>query len=155
MPPPGLLYHANRAILAPGASVQPGTCSRIIAATGISHPHWAREEVLESIRTAEFAEKPSRLRAAFACLDLGIARHYRAAQCAEGNLYEVEIVDPSLPWHVGDFNAVQPLLRTTHTAKEAARRYWQHLDRCTVVGWGEQYRDELLTLSPLRVLRQI
>jgi hypothetical protein len=24
-----------------------------------------------------------------------------------------------------------------------------------VVGWGEQYRDELLTLSPLRVLRQI
>jgi hypothetical protein len=154
-----IYFHLTPIRLAPGSIVQPGNWGRIIRKYQSPVPNvqtlgnaWiiARELIFDSVRMTQFSDKPSRMEAAFCCLDEASARVYQAQ--ADGfkiqALHEVELVDPSKPTHQAPLSLVD-FAHGTLFIDETIRRasvYW------TGDPNGNQ---EIVTLSPLRIVRSI
>ena len=135
--------------------IQPGNWGSVIKKTGSSHPCWNREQVLEQVRLMHFQYKPSRLDATFCCETLETIRCYKSKQCPAGFIYEVEIINCEAPFHKGDFNAVEPLPGNPGTMWEIALKYWQYLLKTTVQEWPGVECSEIVSASPLRVVRKV
>lgn len=148
-----ILYHAGIPGLLPNDVILPGFYGRELT---WFHGHCcrAREAILESVRQSHYPAKPSRLTAAYACLSLATAGHYRWRHCPTDKLYLVTPADPSAPFHIGDFNCVQPMPRRPETMEEIAHRYWMHSLPTKVKDWDGIICDEFLTAAPLIVIMQ-
>lgn len=155
------LFHSSPILLAEGSIILPGNYGRIIRQTGKSHPHWHRERELEEVRKRKFSDKPSRLGSAFACTSLETARFYMQVPALQGAvamqpvLYEVEKVVPDAPEHRTDFNVVQPLPGRPETMSEIATLYWTAALWITIKEQPTLRCEELVTLSPLRILKML
>jgi hypothetical protein len=145
--------------LGPGSIILPGNYGRIIRTVGEAHPLWTREQTLEEVRMLEFPHKPPRLDSAFAYTSLDTARFHMNLPQIRGQmfpiLYEVEKVDEHAPEHRADYNVVQPLPRRPETMPEIARLYWT-AGLWTRTAEAPNIRsEELVTLSPLRIVRML
>ena len=153
------LYHSSLSLLGPGSIVVPGNYGRIIRIVGESHRLWGREQTLEEVRKLEFPHKPSRLDSAFAYTSLETAKFHMNLPQVRGQLfpilYEVEKVDENAPEHRADYNVVQPLPRRPETMSEIARLYWTAGLWTSTVGGPNTKSEEMLTLSPLRIVRML
>lgn len=145
-------FHSSRQQLSPNELVEPGNYGKLIFEAGENSPHWEREQVLEKVRVEMFPNKPSRLNACFVTHDISTARFYHAHQCAEGQLYQVNIVDRYLPWHLGDFNCVQPLPNLNKTMEQIAEAYWSHSVHTNIEEFPGLECEEIVTSSRLEVI---
>jgi hypothetical protein len=157
-----LIFHSCPVLLKPGSTILPGNYGRIIRAIGEAHPLHNREAVLEQVRAEHFPDKPSRLDACFGCSSLEAARFYvRAMSQKAGGLatwpviYEVEKTDPHAVEHRADFNVVQPLPRYSADMSKIAHLYWTAGLWITVSDAPGIRCEEIVTPSPLRILRKI
>jgi hypothetical protein len=152
-----ILLHCCPILLGPGSLILPGNYGRIIEESGPDHRFWKREALLEEIRSAEFREKPSRLRATFSCPTLEAACAYRHAMELKGGgfkfqrIYEVEKSAPDAPEHCADLNTVEPLARRNQSNEDAARSYWRAAIWTQVLGYPGVRFAEIVTSSSLRV----
>jgi hypothetical protein len=154
------LFHSAPIKLAPGSVILPGNYGRIIQATGTSHSRWSREVALEQIRTEHYPSKPSRLHSCFACTEEAAMRFYVSAMANKGPnlwplLYQVEKVEQDAIEHRADFNVVEPLRGHPATMTEIAHHYWRSSLWVTITDAPEIRCEELVTTSPLRVLRAL
>jgi hypothetical protein len=133
-----------------GSVIRPGNWGRILEAyTPQSSPNaWllVRELAYELARIQSFPNKPSRLKSLFLCTSEAGLNDFRATANRALDLgYEVELVDPSAPTHLGDWTL--PNMQNTDslvTFTNRATLYWQG---------SNIVKEELLTLSPIRVVR--
>lgn len=118
--------------------------------------HWgsllmlSRELVFENVRLRKFPHKPSRFDSVYACPSLSDLDAYIADLPTRKRLYEfkyeVEMVNPNLPSHIGDYTVCYWKSGTTYAALEKIAEDW----------WSEKFqKNEILTLSPLRVVKII
>jgi len=113
-------------------------------------PHWqlVRELVYEVVRLRQFSDKPSRLEALFVCSSERDLRDFQQSTGRDNELvYEVALVDPTLPNHTGDLDFVNTLeYDTVSDLEERALRYWE----------GQVLtKPEIATLSPAKIVRRI
>ena len=105
-----------------------------------------RELIFEFVRREHFPAKPSRFESLFLCTTEAGLTTFRVNTGRHLDLgYEVELVDPDAPIHLGDWGAVsvQPAANM-QTYEACAQAYWQGTD---VV------KPELVTTSPIRIVR--
>lgn len=157
------LFHVSPILLSNETLILPGNWGRILNeyVVGKSDTTFLlRETVLEHIRATEFPEKPSRLHASFALPSLDAARFYKTYNHQFGVIYEVEIVDSTMPLHEGDFNLVQPKpgQRWMEGMERVARSYWRG-ERSTVLdSIGHPIQTdcrEIVVGSPLRIVKML
>lgn len=60
-----LFYHRAQPLYVPGDRILPGAWGRLVLGTGPDHGRFYFEMVWETIRRAEFPDRPSRMEAAF------------------------------------------------------------------------------------------
>ena len=149
------LFHCTHRELNEGDIIEPGNWGRIILETGETHPCWHREQTLESIRRSHYPQKPSRLESAFVCEHLNTIKCYKAKHCANGHIYEVELVNSESLQHKGDFNAVEPMPRHNANMYEIAHLYWQYRLKTNVQEWPNVECSEIVTSSPLKIIRRL
>ena len=149
---PKVLFHTSKQRVAEGKFIHPGRWGRIIKRTGPTHPSWNREQVLEAVRASDFAEKPSRLKATFACLTRDAIEFYRRVHTPGAVIYAVELAAADAPSHVGDFNAVEPLPRRSETMTEIAKLYWTLGLRTNVAEAPGVECLELVSTSALKIV---
>jgi hypothetical protein len=155
------LYHSAPILLGNGSIILPGNYGRIVNAVGKNHVLWRSEMELEAARKQRFSEKPSRLTSAFACTSIDTARFYMHVPAFQGRLafspvlYEVEKAEPDAPEHRTDFNLIQPLPRRRETMSEIATLYWTAGLWITITDAPGIRCEEVVTPSPLRVVRRI
>lgn len=142
-------FHHNYQYLKPGDVIHAGNWGRLIQGYGAHHTLFLRETLWELVREFEFPQLPSRLRAAFFYDDEPTARRYwlEGDSPLVPNLYEVEVVDPSIPIHRADMELWEQSWLQAHLPQEAAdvaRLYWK--------GDAPSGRLESLTHSDLRVV---
>lgn len=146
-------YHCSRLQLQPGALILPGNYGNIISHTGPEHPHWIREQFLESYRKQFHPTKPSRLNACFvidkpeAC-ELYFKHHHLPTD----SIYSVQIVDEGLEQHIGDYNCVDVIPGKLETLDQVANHYWNNTFKTSIQGYSNISCMERLTLSPLKVI---
>lgn len=143
-------YHFATVLLGEGSLIMPGNWWRITSTHGIYSTNFLREHIVEHVRMHDFPDKPSRMRSAFFCQDLGALQSFAKQQPLPGVIYEVEPVDADAPTHTGLLNCLPPL--NGENPFELARLYWEGsapegLD-------GEFLAEETLLECPLRVLGQ-
>jgi hypothetical protein len=136
--------------LEPGSVVPPGNWGRILGLYPLNQPqgHWllVREEVFESVRRAQFPQRPSRLESLFVCESLEEILAFR--QSARRGLdlaYEVELVDEGAASHracLSVFDGEQE--GTISFLRDRAVCYWKGV---------EIQRPEVVTTSPIRIVR--
>lgn len=139
-----LFFYRSGAFYQPGEIVQAGNWGRVIQAHGNRHNLFFRELVYESIRTKEFADRPSRMSCVFAFEAEAVARNFNNP--AAPLLYRVEVHDQGAPTFRADMSWIDVLSRGPNAFDEAqrvARRYWR----------GEAHANqwEILTMSGLKV----
>lgn len=144
-------YYCCSLPLEVGAIIRPGNWGRILRkySPQISPSPWllTRELIWESVRAREFAEKPSRFDSAFVCLSEENLNEFRMSGRTFDMCYEVELMNPNAPQHIGDW-ALANMQNTDDFSvfEQRARLYWQ----------GQNIvKQELVTLSPIRVMRII
>lgn len=143
-------YYCYSLPLEVGSVIRPGNWGRILRTyTPQSSPnHWllTRELAYELVRVRQFPQKPSRFDCIYVCLSEADLGEFRATSNRHIDLsYEVELVDPQAPKHLGDWTL--PNMQNTDNLpvfESRATRYWQGND---IV------KQELITLSPLRITR--
>lgn len=143
-----VFFHKAMALYKPGDEIRPGNYGRVVLGAGAGHSSFFREQILESIRLTEFADKPSRLSSAFFFSSRDTAEAFQPD--AFPNLYSVRLADPSMPVHAVDMTWLDRL-RLCHTmegVKTCARRYWSG----TVL---RPLSVENLTTSPLVVVARL
>lgn len=155
LPAMSFLFHCAPVLLASSSVVLPGNYGRIIRETGQTHSHWHRETILEQVRMQRFPDKPSRLTSSFSCSSEATARCYRSRLDPRSILYVVEKVEPDAREHRADFNVVQPLARRSETMEQVADLYWRAALWCNIPEWPDIRCEEVVTSSPLRVIRQL
>ena len=143
----------TRNVLRTGEVVAPGNWGAVIRQHGATHGSWQRENVLEQIRSADFPAKPTRFEAAFAFTDLNSATWWWHHERRTDFVYEVEVVEIGAASHIGDLLGVQMIAGVDASPEDAARRYWSQGPRFKTS--DGVFIDELVTLSPLRVVGEI
>jgi hypothetical protein len=109
---------------------------------------------------SHYPDKPSRLDSCFACTNETTLRFYvrtmdKKSGFVASVFYEVEKVDQTAPEHRADFNVVQPLPGLSKSMKEIAHAYWEASLWITVAECPGVRCEEIVTTSPLRIIRQI
>jgi hypothetical protein len=145
-------FHFNSSLLAPGSIILPGNWGRIVRLLGSQHQEWAREDILETIRVAEFPMLPSRFDCIFYFATATEAEFFRSSRGTTNPLilYEIELVDPTAPQHEADWKGTGP-----YDSLEWARRYWRG---DFMPGRGippEASCRETLAVTPLRIVRKM
>ncbi|MEQ7801309.1 hypothetical protein ABDJ41_16060 [Pedobacter sp. ASV1-7] len=149
------LYHSSNNDLAPGDIIPPGNWGKMVFYSKVDHHLWKREMTIEAMRIWNFAEKPSRLKCAFACDNLDTMVCYHVKENPEGFIYQVEAVDPHAPMHKGDFNAVGIPKGYPDNMWGIASRYWGYDLKTHITEWPGIECSEILVGSGLRVIRKI
>lgn len=149
------LFHCTHIDLKAGDIIEPGNWGRIILSTGVSHPRWNREIILEAVRIQYFPAKPSRLSSTFCCDNRETIKCYKSAQNPSGIIYEVEHTDLRFPYHKGDFNAVEPVPRRPENMMQIASLYWQYALKTSVAEWPGVECSEIVSQSPIRIINKI
>ncbi|NAW88782.1 DUF2441 domain-containing protein [Photobacterium halotolerans] len=134
-----------------GSVVNPGNWGRMIKMYDhrFGNP-WVllRETLFESVRGKSYPNKPSRLESIFLCEELEEMLHFlKGSNRVLDLIYEVELVDSSLPLHKGCLlhtNIVEQDNYDSLTQK--AYHYW---DATSVE------HTELVTTSPVRILKRV
>jgi hypothetical protein len=131
-----------------GELIPPGAWGRTVQGMGPSHAHYYREMVWEMVRRAEFADCPSRMKAAFAFEDLAHAMAFRRDRPGE-NVYAVTI-EPGAITHRADMTWIDSALerRSFDDVAASIRRYWSGDVRFPSV-------VEIVIEGNLRVVRRI
>lgn len=147
-------FHCNSSLLAPGSILLPGNFGRIVRHFWNDHPAAQREALLERVRAAEFPSAPTRFECTFVSDSMIEVDAYLGSlgAVAAGFLvaYEVELADPSAPRLVTDHRRVA---RPPSGYDEPwARQYWRG---DFLPPAGPARCAEVLTLSPLMVVRQV
>jgi len=143
------VFHCASQLYRPGDRVVPGNWGRLIFGRGPDHPHFYREYLFERIRQAEFADRPSRMQAAFAHRSVDDATGY----CQPGEyVYAVEVTTPEAPSHLADMRWLTIIrgYRSFDGIEDVARHYWSGDEP-----EGDPNGWELVTYSELVVLRRI
>lgn len=148
-------FHCTIFSLETNSVIQPGNWGKKIFEIGPVHNSWNREMALEAVRVWHYPHKPSRLKGAFACESSEAIQCYKSKHCPEGYIYEVEISDENAAIHKGDFNAVEPLAGFPDDMWTIAHRYWQYNLRTNVKEWPGIECSEILTASPLMVVKKV
>jgi hypothetical protein len=139
--------------LANGSVVEPGNWGRLLRMYNLREPQmlWLpfRESIFEAVRSQQFPSLPSRLDAFFACESEADLKKLMLARPTDIG-YEVELTDPSQPFHRGCMNEIEfPTGNMTirlQDIQERAGRYWDGSNVTT---------PEIVTLSPARILRRL
>lgn len=149
-------FHLASVNLAPGSVITPGNYGRILRAyTPGTHDGWrlATELAFENVRLRKYPDRISRLQSCFAFFDHADAHNHRDRRLGGGFVvpYEVELVDETAPRFVGSWTLAD------HCIANVGQRL-PLLERIEVMAdayWRGENPDtrELLTLSPMRVLR--
>lgn len=153
MPPPTQAkryFYCYSLPLEAGSVIRPGNWGRILETyTPQSSPNaWllVRELTYELIRVQTFPDKPSRLKSLFLCTSEVDLNEFRANSNRTLDLgYEVELVNPRAPMHLGDWTL--PNMQNTDNLTVFSNRamlYWQG---------SNIVKEELLTLSPIRITK--
>ena len=130
--------------------IRPGNWGRILHSYTPQTPAnaWVlvRELAYENVRFRSFPHKPSRFDSLFLCLSEVELNEFRTIAKRGFDLgYEVELVDPATPSHLGDWTL--PNMQPTDDLRVFVNRailYWQGND---IV------KPEFVTLSPIRITR--
>lgn len=150
-------FHAGRHFRRPGDVIAAGHYGGMIDVHGPNHFHFARERTLDRVRRRRFGGKPSRLSAVFVCPTEAGVRRYIDESCSRHPgrvpemVYEVELVAPG-PVHLGDWRIPQAL--RDDDGEGVAAQYWAGCDVSGVSIRDTRY-DEVVTLSPLRIVRRL
>lgn len=151
-------FHYAGIKLAPGSIIEPGNWGRMVRlypTNADANNAWrlARELVFEQVREREFPKLPSRLNSCFVFESRDHARSASNGMNGYWNLlYEVELVQPDLARHRGDFDLLSACMQADNTpflakATRSATSYWSGVIHSNV--------PEILTASPLRVIRSV
>lgn len=149
------LYHSSNKDLVPGDIIAPGNWGKMIFYSMVDHHLWQREMIIEAVRVWSFAEKPSRLKCAFACDNLDTMVCYHTKEHPEEFIYQVEAVDPDALMHKGDFNAVAVPKGYHGNMWGIASEYWNYNLKTNMTEWPGIECSEILVGSGLRVLQRI
>lgn len=143
----GELLHRSGNLYEPGDEVQPGNWGRVIMGAGLEHSSFQREYIFESVRKQHFSEKPSRMRASFACETFEALNAVRPT----GYDYRAEFADANSNLHRGDLGWFEVLreCRTFEGIDQCARNYWSSVPLGHAPHW------ELLAECPLRIVRRL
>ncbi len=150
-------YHAAPIPLAPGSIILPGNWGRIISIIGDQHPNWELEQIFEAVRKDIFVQLPSRLACCYCTPNEPALRTFveRAAKAKATSIcYEVELVDPGAPRHTTDYWLVNRDF-TQAELQDRAFHYWTGEFRKTHEDRPDFRSEEILTLSPLRIIRPL
>ena len=133
-----------------GSVIRPGNWGRILRTyTPQTSPnHWAltRELAYELVRIRNFPNKPSRFDCVFVCVSEADLNEFRTSTNRHLDLgYEVELVNPLAPSHLGELPAtIFEITDNLPLFENRANLYWQ----------GDNVvKQELITLSPIRITR--
>lgn len=148
-------YHSSDIKYEVGQIIQPGNWGRKIKEIGTRHPSWNREITLEAVRINYFPTKPSRLESTFCCNNLETIKAYHHKNNPDGIIYLVDFVDQRLPYHIGDFNAVEPLPGRPENMVQIANLYWTNGLHTQVDGWPGIDCTEIVSNVALKVLEII
>lgn len=135
-----------------GSVVFPGNWGRILKlyTPQSGHNAWllVQELVFEEIRFREFSSKPSRFETVFLCRTTEDILQFREASNRIKDLvYEVELVEPARPSHVGDMAlACCQASDNFESFASRARCYWS--------GEGSD-QPETITTSAIRIMKRI
>ena len=147
-------FHVAPIPLAKGSVIEVANWGRMIKAlrfgNGALPNYLVREFVFEQVRLLTAATKPSRLAGAFIfeTAEFAIAMAKRKGRRDIG--YVVRLVDADAPIHRAGFN----LVHDTPVADEPAIPWWEN--RARAYWAGEEIKiPELVTLSPLRIVRRL
>jgi hypothetical protein len=128
------LYHVNQGVFEPGDVIAPGNWGRLVLGFGLRDHgnnaiNFLFEYLFQRIRDAEFADKPSRLRSAFAYESFALAEE--KARPMQQVVYLVEAADPQSRIHRADVSWFDVLYeyRTFEGVEGVARQYWQGVER--------------------------
>lgn len=142
-------------MLSPGSVITPGNFGRVIeqyrpnSITGMA----SRELSFEVARLRLFPHLPSRLKALFLFGSLDQARLYLNQHAITSVIYEVELVDETLPLFFGDMR----LVRIDFPSDDIAAI--PYMINIGALYWNSTHeRDsniEILTESPARIIRMI
>jgi len=143
-------FYCNSLTLGVGSIIRPGNWGRILRtyAPQSSPNPWllTRELAYELVRVLYFPQKPSRFDCIFICLSEADLNEFRTTTNRHLDLgYEVELVDPQAPNHLGDWTL--PNMQNTDDLSVFEKRatlYWQG---------NNIVKQELITLSPVRITR--
>jgi len=127
-----------------GEIVRPGNWGRVIRAYGSAHDLFFHEYVFETIREAEFVDRPSRMEAGFAFFEEQAAR--AVPHSGWPLLYQVRPTEPTAPRFVTDMSWLDGV-RTFDDVIVHARGYWQGKLRGGPI--------EVVTMSPLEVVARL
>ena len=107
-----------------------------------------RELVYEDIRGTHYPNKPSRLQSTFLCVAEADIHEFRTSYNRMFDIaYEVEVVDGNASAHVGDWTLPNMVdTDNVQVFENRAHLYWQAQ---SIV------KQEVVTLSPVRVLRRL
>lgn len=146
---PDTYFHAAPLALGAKSIIQPGNWGRIIRRYTQNQINWAiavREVTFESIRLAEYPQKPSRMEAAFVFEDIETVRTHIQKHSTHGVIHRVELTDNTVPTHRADYKLLDfpdPNTPLIPWCEEISRKYWKSQDIQV---------PEVVTLSPLRIL---
>jgi len=149
------LFHATHRELKVGEIIEPGNWGKKILEIGLTHPSWYREIILEAVRLFSYPVKPSRLNCTFSCDSFDTIKRYKQHNCPEGYIYKVIVLNPSLPTHKGDFNAVEPTPGSGLNMFQIANLYWQFGYKTSVDTWPGIECSEILSASALQIIEII
>jgi hypothetical protein len=102
----------------------------------------------ERVRQAHYPSKPSRFSSIFLCSTESDLEEFRNSNGRKLDIpYEVELVDPDLEQHAGDWTLAN-MTDTDNISvfEQRAHHFWQG---------NNIVKQEILSLSPIRILRQL
>jgi hypothetical protein len=133
-----------------GSVIRPGNWGRILRTytPQSSSSPWilTRELVYELVRVRSFPKKPSRFDSIYVCFTEADLNDFKVNTNRRLDLgYEVELVNPQAPNHIGDWTL--PNMQNTDDLsafESRANLYWQG---------SNIVKQELITLSSIRITR--
>lgn len=127
--------------------ILPGNWGRLVKNT--PEHRWIKMELqFETIRLQTNPKLPSRLECAFVCDDLKIIKLLQSKRPGD-HIYEVIILDKNKPIYRADMALVHPELERYNAQVGNPKKYWNQNNGQEII-W-----PEILTLSPLKILRKL
>ncbi len=146
-----IFYHVSAKNYDSGNKIEIGRWGYTTLELGSRTSPWHNEMALEYIRGLYFPYKPSRLISSFAFYSLQKAQEFRndpKQNRVNQTIYKVKIEDPSLPYHLGNFNIVFGYNHSREQTylQQIAQIYWANADN------ESKDNNEIVTLSQLVVI---
>lgn len=149
-----IFYHLSYKDLNAGDIIEPGNWGNMIQQIGQNHISFLREKWLEDVRLAYYPDKPSRLKSAYVWVSLEACLFWKKFKDPNAIVYEVEFINPELPFHIGDHNAVEPPPWLANF-EENAHQYWNSTGKRTIKDYEHIDFSERFSNSSLLIKRKL